>query len=87
MDIASVSPSAGIAATGSAIAKAQERFADTAEALVASTLDEGAGGGELVENAVSLQTESVLNQILFSVFARQAEQQKSLTDMINPTGR
>lgn len=87
MDIASVGPSAGIAATGSAIVKAQERFSDTAEALVASTLDEGAGGSELVENAVSLQTESVLNQILFSVFARQAEQQKSLTNMINPTGR
>lgn len=87
MDIASVSPSAGIAATGSAIVKAQERFSDTAESLVASTLDEGGGGSELVENAVSLQTESVLNQILFSVFARQAEQQKSLTNMINPTGR
>jgi len=90
MDIASVSPAAGLAATGSAIQKAQERFSDAAEAVVADTLEDGSGavdGTALVQDAVSMQSESLMNQVLFSVFARQADQQKSLVDMINPTSR
>ena len=79
--IRSISSGSGLQATGAAISKAQERFADTATKLVDDTVS-GDVGSAAVADAVALQTESLQNQLLYGVFNRQADQQKAMLNMI-----
>ncbi len=91
----------GLVNTASAIAKAQNRFDKTAEALVddslaldgSSTSDtdalgaaapDGSDDSSLISDTVSLQSESLMNQILYGVFTKQADQQQSLLDILKP---
>jgi hypothetical protein len=84
MDIAgisSISSGSGLQATSTAINKAQDQFNDTATKLVNDTVSGDVGSPE-VSDAAALQTESLQNQLLYSVFNRQAEQQKATMDML-----
>ncbi len=84
MDItgmSSISSGSGLQATGAAISKAQGQFADTATKLVDESVS-GDVGSPAVTDAVALQTESLQNQLLYGIFNRQAEQQKSMLDML-----
>ena len=85
MNISSVSGGTavggGLAATSSSIAKAQERFDRAAERAANGTLDDG-GSAPLVEDLADVKTESLVNQMLYSVFARQADQQKQAADLL-----
>ena len=85
MNISSVSGGSavggGLAATGSSIAKAQERFDRAAERVAKGTLDDG-GSAPLVEDVVDVKSQSLVNQLLYSVFARQADQQKQAADLL-----
>jgi hypothetical protein len=47
--------------------------------------DDGAAGGNQIQDIASLNSESLLNQMLFGVFSRQADQQKTLMDLVRPT--
>jgi hypothetical protein len=85
MNISSVSggtgAGSGLAATGNSIAKAQERMDRAAERVANGTLDDG-GSAPLVEAVVDVKSESLVNQMLYSVFARQADQQKQAADLL-----
>jgi hypothetical protein len=84
MNISSVSGGVavggGLAATGSSIAQTQARFDRAAERVANGTLDDG-GSAPLVEEVVDVKSESLVNQMLYSVFARQADQQKQAADL------
>ena len=79
--ISSISSGSGLQATGAAISNAQERFADTATKLVNETVSGDVGSPE-VTDAVALQTEKLQNQLLYGIFNRQAEQHKSMLDLL-----
>ena len=83
MDISAVGSSGGLQAASAAIGASQARFEQAVENVVGDTLA-GELGAPLVEDAVALKTEAVVNEIMFKVFAKQVEQQKSLINIISP---
>lgn len=84
-----VSGSAGLQATGQAIRRGQQAFDERAERIVAETaaMSDPATAGDsaaLTGEVVGLQTDRVVNSILFAVFRAQAEQQREAADLVRP---
>lgn len=80
----------GLSGTGSAISRQLARFDQRAEQTVADSLaaaDPAAGdSGQLAGDLVGMQTDRIVNSILFSVFRAQAEQQREAADLVRPRG-
>jgi hypothetical protein len=78
---------AGLAATGQAIRRGQEAFDARADRIVAETAaladpESAADSAALTGEVVGLQTDRVVNSILFAVFRAQAEQQREAADLV-----
>lgn len=87
MDIARVS--AGLTATADAIRRQQVRFDERAEKTVADSLaladpDSAGDAGALTADVVGMQTDSIVNSILYGIFRAQAEQQREAADLVKP---
>ena len=86
MDIGSIRPTGGIQATATEIQKAQRRFDAAAQDVVSAAQELSSGeptsGGDLTSSLVDMHAESSVNQVLYGVFKRQAEQQQTLMDVI-----
>lgn len=90
MDIRAIAP--GLAGTGAAIsrqlAQSDERAVRTvADTLAAADPDPAVAGeaaGRLPGDLVGLQSNRIVNAILFNVFRAQAEQQREAADLIRP---
>ncbi len=90
----------GIPSTAAAIQRNQARFDTRAEQVVADaaalsagpTADAAAsndpatgGSGDLTSDVVGLNSDSMVNSVLYSVFKKQLEQQQSLIELIDPS--
>ena len=81
----------GLSATGNAIQRQLARFDDRAEQTVADSLAAAdpataADSAQLTGDIVALNTDNVVNSILFSVFRAQAEQSREAADLLKPKG-
>ncbi|GDY11418.1 hypothetical protein LBMAG53_02950 [Planctomycetota bacterium] len=91
----------GISSTAAAIQRNQARFDTRAEQVVAdaealssgpapaaataASADPASGTGDLTSDVVGLHSDSMVNSVLYSVFKKQLEQQRSLIDLIDPS--
>ena len=63
----------------------QDRFAKAAERVVESVASESDApeGGDLAGAMVDMASESIVNQVLFSVFRAQSDQQREVASLLD----
>jgi hypothetical protein len=83
----SVSGGNSLARTAAAISTAQNRFDEAASQVVADTMTDSAADpstSDLPGDLVAMNTESITNSILYTLFRRQSDQQQDMLQAIAP---
>lgn len=88
MGVASVTGS-GLFNTAQAIRAGQTRYDDAAAQVVADTMsatsDAPSSSDSLPADFVGMQVDSIMNNVLYSLFRRQSQQQQDLLKIISPS--